>query len=115
MERLLTVARAQGGLPFEDAKPDAYIAGLGEAGLTKSMELAFALRDRGFAAEFDTMGRSLKAQMKYADKLGARFVAIVGGEEIAKGAASVKDMSDGSQHEVGFEGLADFIAGAKGL
>lgn len=115
MERLLTVAKAQGGLTFEESKPDAYIAGLGESGLTKSMQLAFSLRDRGFAAEFDTMGRSLKAQMKYADKLGARFVAIIGDDEIVKGSASVKDMSDGSQHEVGFDGLADFIGAAKGI
>jgi len=61
------------------------------------------------AAEFDTVGRSLKAQMKYADKLGARFVAIIGDEEMSKAAAVVKDMAEGSQREVGFNDLVQHI------
>jgi len=109
MERLITVARAQGGLEVDSAKPVAYLAGLGEAGTAKAMELAFKLREDGLAAEFDTIGRSLKAQMKYADKLGARFVAIIGDEEIAKGVAVVKDMAEGNQLEVRFDDLAQHV------
>ena len=109
MERLITVAKAQGGLDVGPVKPVAYMAGLGEAGAAKAMELAFKLRETGLAAEFDTVGRSLKAQMKYADKLGARFVAIIGDEEMSEAAAVVKDMAEGSQREVGFNDLVQHI------
>lgn len=110
MERLITVAKSQGGLDLGPFGPVAFVAGLGDEASSKAMEVAFTLREAGLGAEYDTMGRSLKAQMKYADKLKARFVAIIGANEMAKEAASVKDMSDGTQAEVPFGEIARHIA-----
>ena len=47
--------------------------------------------------EIDHIGRSVKAQMKYADKIGARYVLVLGGDELAKGKAKLKHMSDGNE------------------
>ena len=65
------------------------------------------LRENGIKAEMDLLGRSLKAQMKYADKFNVKYTIILGDDEIAKGVACVRDMSDSSQHEVP---LADVVS-----
>jgi histidyl-tRNA synthetase len=110
MERLITVAKAQGGLTGALDAIDAFVAYMGEESAMKALSVAFELRDAGLSAEFDTMGRSLKAQMKYAGKLNARFVAIIGADELEKGAATVKDMAAGTQADVPFEGLQSYLA-----
>jgi histidyl-tRNA synthetase len=111
MERLITVAKAQGGLSEQEEALGAFIAGIGESGAAKAMEISFSLRDKGISSEFDTLGRSLKAQMKYAGKLGAKHVAIVGDDEIARGIASVKDMATGEQVDVPIDAIAAHIKG----
>ena len=62
--------------------------------------LAQKLRESGVSAETDVCGRSLKAQMKYADKAGARFVLVVGDNEIAEGSAELRDMRGGERVKV---------------
>lgn len=95
LDRLILLMEAQ-GLDFMPAKAcDLYIAPMGEAAKQKAAQLVYALRLEGFRAESDIMGRSLKAQMKYADKLGARFSMVIGDDELAKSTASVKNMSTG--------------------
>ena len=71
--------------------------------------LAQELREQGIPCEVDLMERSVKAQFKYADKTGARFVAVIGERELAEGAAEVKDMRASSSERVKFGELADYM------
>ena len=66
-----------------------------------------ALRRAGIYAECDTMGRSLKAQMKYADKLGARYVLMLGDSELESGTANLRNMETSEQRPIALAELAD--------
>jgi histidyl-tRNA synthetase len=89
------------GIEFPAPKKcDLYIASLGDAAHLKSLTLASALRSCGVAAAFDDLGRGLKAQMKYADKIGARFSMVLGDDEITGGKAQVKNMETGEKTEL---------------
>lgn len=83
-----------------DTKPDIYLAPAEKSALLPVFALCERLRAAGIKAETDICGRSMKAQMKYADKIGARYVAVIGGTELENGAVTVKNMSDGTQTEV---------------
>ena len=67
------------------------------------------LRARGLYAECDISARSLKAQMKYADKLGARYTLIVGDSELEGGVAQLKDMTNSTQEEIKLDNICDII------
>ena len=100
IERLLMVMASQ-GTEFPEVKvPDIYIAPMGEAASLKATKLCMDLRDEGFTAITDVAGRSLKAQMKYADKLGARFSTVIGDDELANDRCVLKNMQTGEQQEV---------------
>ena len=75
----------------------------------RAFALASGLRRAGISAETDLMERSVKAQFKYADKKGARFVAVIGADELAAGEAQVKDMRDSSSERVKFEDLSTYL------
>ena len=97
LERLLLVLRAQKAELPGDTPCQLYIAPIGEAASLKAAQLCADLRASGIAAQFDIAGRSVKAQMKYADKLGARYTAVLGDDDLAKGAVTLKDMQSGEQ------------------
>ncbi|MCL2637016.1 MAG: histidine--tRNA ligase [Oscillospiraceae bacterium] len=100
LERLILVMQAQ-GLDFEPAKAcDLYIAALDAEAETTAVKLVKELREQGFWAELDLAGRGLGAQMKYADKLGARFSMVLGSNEIESGSAVLKNMQSGEKREV---------------
>lgn len=80
-----------------------------EKGLIPSAKLCADLRRNGFRCDMDYQGRSMKAQMKRADKLKARFAAIIGGNEIDKGVVVLKDMAKQSQQEVATDKLIEFL------
>ena len=67
------------------------------------------LRDAGFAAEMDHLGRSLKAQFKYADKLGAPLVVVVGPEEIAAGEVTLRRMDTKQESRVALTELVEAV------
>ena len=69
----------------------------GEEAEQTAFLLANNLRKGGAKVEIDHIGRSVKAQMKFADKVGARYVLVLGGDELAKGEAKLKRMSDGNE------------------
>ncbi|HIU79390.1 MAG TPA: hypothetical protein IAC67_00555 [Candidatus Coproplasma excrementipullorum] len=94
--------------------PDIYIAGMDEPSRFKAFALAGQLRADNIAAECDLMERSVKAQLKYADKLGAAYVAVIGENELAEGKVNVKKMADGSSESVAFGDLCKYISKAKG-
>ena len=100
LERLLLVMDQQGCAFPEPQRCTMYIGSMGEAASVRAMQLADGLRQEGFWAECDTVGRSVKAQMKYADKLGAKFSCILGDNELAAGKVTVKRMDSGAQAEL---------------
>jgi len=99
MERLILLYEQQHGRP--KPKEDlVYFAVLGENTAKKVLSTIQMLRKDGVRVEWDFGAKSLKAQMRRADKLGAESVVIVGEDEIARGHAIVRDMHDKTQHEV---------------
>ena len=100
IERLLMLMDKQG---IEIPKPstcDLYVAVMGEKASLKSFEIIKAVRSCGLIAETDIVGRGLRAQMKYADKIGAKFSMVLGDNEIEQGKAVIKNMSSGEQTEI---------------
>ena len=103
VERLLMVMKAQGIEIPAPASCDLYIGSMGEEASVKALELAASLREEGFSAECDIIGRSVKAQMKYADKIGARYSMILGDNELAENKAKIKNMATGETSEVALD------------
>ncbi len=100
LERLLMLMDKQG---VEIPKPDTcdlYIAGLGDNAKLKAFELVKQIRESGLCSETDVVGRGLRAQMKYADKIGAKFSMVLGDNEIEENKAKVKNMETGEQTEI---------------
>lgn len=100
IERLLMLMDKQG---IEIPRPstcDLYVAVMGESASLKSFEIIKAVRSCGLIAETDVVGRGLRAQMKYADKIGAKFSMVLGDNEIEHGKAVIKNMSSGEQTEI---------------
>lgn len=111
-ERCLIVLDQLGvELPLTDETPLVFLVSTGEATRAKVVELAAGLRRAGLPTELDHSGRSLKAQMRHANKLGARWVAIVGEEELASNRVTVKDMSGTQpQQMVAMDELTQFLS-----
>ncbi len=86
-----------------------YLALLGDDAWDAGFELARGLRREGIDCEVPLDARSLKSQLRYADKLGARYVFILGEEELSRGAGTLKEMATGLQEDVRVEDLVDFI------
>lgn len=114
MERMLLVLEELAVPPPAGDRLDVFVVALGSAARERALPLVYALRRAGLAADLDYLGRSLKAQMKYAGKMGARRVAIIGDDELATGMAAVKDMATGSQANVPLGGLVEAVAAATG-
>ena len=107
VERLLMVMAAEGiQLPKGNAC-DFYGASIGQKGRSMAFHLANLLRQEGFAADSDLVGRSLKAQMKYADKIGARFSAVLGDDETETKCFKLKNMVTGEQTETTLDTFID--------
>lgn len=109
MERLLMAMDAENALFERDKTADCYLLGMDGKSREKAFALAGELRRAGVSAETDLMTRSVKAQFKYADKAGARFVAVLGEAELAEGAAEVKDMKNSSSEKVKFSELGQYL------
>ena len=109
IERLLMVME-QTGVEIPAAPvPTVYIAGMDAECRQKAFALASELRLNGINAEIDLMERSVKAQFKYADKIGAKYVAVIGGNELAEGKANVKCMATGESETVLFADMVAFF------
>ncbi len=100
MERLLMVLQSQNKAITPLNAYDIYICSMDEEGAKQAFRLAKALRDAGVSAELNHGGKSMKAQFKYADKLGVSYVAIMGQDELEKGIIKLKDMKGGPEDEL---------------
>ncbi|MFR5874902.1 MAG: histidine--tRNA ligase [Eubacterium sp.] len=103
LERLQLVMEAQGCDFPESSKPDLFIVALGEKAQLKALEIAKDMRDEGYSVLYDLNSRSLRAQMKYADKLGAKFNVVIGDNEVEEGKAELKNMETGDKSEISLE------------
>lgn len=100
LERLISVMTAQNILPKE-AKPDSiYIAWMGEAAKEKAFEIAIKVRSRGIAVQLSYDEKSLSSQLKAADNLKAKYVLILGEDEMKKGVFTVRNMITNQQEEM---------------
>ncbi|MBU5613081.1 histidine--tRNA ligase [Geomonas azotofigens] len=84
-------------------RPDLFIAALGDEAHAEAFRLMSALQRLGFAVEIDYEGKSLKSQMRRADKFNSRFTLIIGGDELARGTAPLKNMDGGTQVEAALD------------
>ena len=106
----LILAMKQDGIEIPAlAVPELYIAAMGKDAAVKAAKIVSDLRADGINADSDIMGRSLKAQMKYADKIAARFVLILGDSEIGSGRAVIKEMATSEQTEIALDEIAAFL------
>ncbi len=100
LERIIMTMENAGSEFVPARKCDLYIASMGEAAQRRAAVLANKLRAEGYFVEFDTMGRGLKPQMKYANKIGATFTMVLGDNELDAGKAKLKNMESGEQTDI---------------
>lgn len=103
LERLILTMENQGIDFREEMGCELYIAPMDESIVPYTMKLAKELRAEGYWIEYDTVGRGLKAQMKYSDKLGAMFTMVLGENEINEKKARLKNMQTGEQLEIALD------------
>ena len=108
LERLMLLMEAQGREFPQAEKPDLFIVALGEKATLKALEIAKDMREEGFSALLDLNQRSVRAQMKYADKLGAKFNVVIGDNEVENKIAKLKNMQTGEETEIN---LDTFVSG----
>lgn len=108
LERLMLLMEAQGCEFPQAEKPDLFIVALGEKATLKALEIAKDMREEGFSALLDLNQRSARAQMKYADKLGAKFNVVIGDNEVENKIAKLKNMQTGEETEIN---LDTFVSG----
>lgn len=103
LERLMLLMEAQ-NCPFpEPQSADLFIVALGDKAVLKALEISKDMRAEGFGCLMDLNQRSVRAQMKYADKLGAKFNLVIGDNEVESGCAKLKNMSTGEETEIQLE------------
>lgn len=100
IERLLLTMESQGIKIKQDDNIDLFVASIGDNAAKKTLGIVYRLRAAGVKSECDHMGRSLRAQMKYSHKIGARFTIVLGDDELEQGRVAVKNMVTGEQNEV---------------
>ena len=94
IERIMDIFDAS---QIEEAKPDLYIVSVGEKESLKAIEIAEELRNNGLFVERDLLGRSFGAQMKFASKMGTKYLLVIGGDELESGVVKIKNMTTGEE------------------
>ena len=107
LERLMMVLEAQNAEFPEKATCDIYFAPMGENEQVFATKLCAILRAEGFEALSDINGRGLRAQLKYANKIGAKFTCVLGEDEVKCGTLRIKNMQSGEETEVSAENIVE--------
>lgn len=108
MERLILIMKAQNNQMTKVEKScDLYIGNMGDEAVSVVFDMARKLREKGFSVQTDLMSRSIKAQMKYADKIGAHYSCIIGDLEMEKGVVKIKDMQGDNPFDVPLESFEE--------
>ena len=100
LERLILTMENQGVEFAEEETCDIYLGSMGDEAALKAMQLCRELRTDGVRAECDVVGRSVRAQMKYADKVKAKFSVMLGGNELEAGTAKLRNMETGEETDI---------------
>ena len=100
MERLLLALEKQNLLPEQTVEPSAFVVALGDAAKVEAFKICQELRSQNIPVEMDGQGKSMKAQLKYANKINAKYVIILGDDELVKQEAIIRDMETSEQHVV---------------
>jgi histidyl-tRNA synthetase len=106
LERLLIVLDKLGKNNFIETSPDLYLVSLDEATRQWAFVKAMELRGKGMRVELDYLSRSIKAQMRDANRQSARYVLVVGEQELKSGRGKLKQMSSGTETEISLENIA---------
>jgi len=109
MERIFPTLETQGITIEPEDKLDVFIIALGDAAREQAFRLLTDLRHRELKCEMDYLGRSMKSQIKAADKAGARVCLILGDDELSRGVAMLRTMADSQQREVPLEQAAEAV------
>ncbi|MBE6732536.1 MAG: histidine--tRNA ligase [Ruminococcaceae bacterium] len=109
LERLMLVLNSQQTELPKEPECDIYLVTMGDAAKIKATELSAALRSDGFKVQTDICGRGIKAQMKYADKIGAKFTAVIGDNELETNTVNLKNMLNGEVAEASLDRIVDFL------
>jgi histidyl-tRNA synthetase len=109
IERLLMVAEKQNINLSTPPRLNVFLLSMGEKAQNKSLSWLKKIRNAGLRAEQDFLARSVKAQMREANRQNAQFVLLLGDDELQKKAFSVKLMDEGTQVDVSFDNLIDFL------
>ena len=109
IERLILTLEATGKMPAPKDCVDMFLGYAGEELKYAALKIVNDLRKNGISADTEFTGRSVKAQMKYAGKIGARFTAILGADEIESGIINIKNMTDGSVKAVSISDITGFF------
>ncbi len=107
IERLMMVLEAQGTQLPEAPNCDLYISVMGDSASLKATSLCNSLRADGFKVQTDICSRGLKAQMKYADKIGAVYTLVLGDNELETNKANLKNMQSGEVREINLDSLSN--------
>lgn len=114
LERVIMAMTAAGAEFPGEPVPDICVVTAGDGARLYAADLCERLRAEGFSVAGDISGRGLKAQMKYADKRGARFTAVIGDDELTRGACSVKNMRTGEETPAALDGIGEALRGLLG-
>ena len=109
IERLMLVLQSEGVTLPEPKTCDLFISVVGNAAAVKASELCAKLRAEGLCAQSEISGRGLKAQMRFANKIGAKFLVVLGDDELNNNKAVLKDMSNSETKEVDLDKLTDAL------
>ncbi len=106
--RMILAMEAAGGETQTSSPLDLYVGSMGDKASIEASSLVYRLRAQNISAESDLLGRSVKAQMKYANKQGARFTMILGETELETGKAALKNMESGESRTVEFQNIQEW-------
>jgi len=109
IERLLIRLEENGVEIPDDTFSDIYLAPLGEKAGKSVPGIVYTLRKQGIKVETDLIGRGLRAQMKYADKIGAKYTIVLGDNEIESGDCEIKNMITGEKASIKINEISDYI------
>ena len=100
---------------MEQQRCEVYLAPMDDSAKPTALRYANALREMGVRAEFDLVGRSFKAQMKYANKIGTKYLVVLGSNELEQGSGQIKNMTTGKQHPIRLDSTAHFTEDYSGI
>lgn len=115
MERILLACENENSFQLPEEKIDLYIVSLDKNLLDRTFKLAIELRRLGLTVETDYLSRSVKAQMREANKYNAKFVLMIGGDEFQRGELVLKNMSNGEQYSIALNDLENLVNKIRGI